>query len=128
MKKGIFKHSEISKIYNIESDIFELFANLHDSQRFDEYADLGHEQRAKKFTKSLIEKGIIKLDKDDQERLLYACENHTKPNKNHKPYNDLIVQIYLDSDKMDIGRVGVTPDEKYFLTDYTKELIRNITN
>jgi len=115
---------KLSKYYNIESDIFELFALLHDSQRFDDYADLGHGQRAKKFTKSLIEKGTIKLNKDDQERLLYACENHTKPNKKHKLYNDLIVQICLDSDKMDIGRVGVIPDEKYFLTDYAKELIK----
>ena len=113
---------KLSKYYNIESDVFELFSILHDSQRVDEYADLEHGKRAKKFIENLIEMGMIKLDKKDQDRLLYACENHTKPNKKHKLYGDLIVQICLDSDKMNIGRVGVVPNEKYFLTSYAKEL------
>jgi uncharacterized protein len=115
---------KLSKYYNIESEVFELFAILHDSQRLDNYADIEHGKRAKKFTEILIKEGIINLDINDQERLLFACENHTKPNKQHKLFKDLVIQICLDSDKMDIGRVGVMPNEKYFLTNYAKEIIK----
>ena len=76
------------------------------------------------FAKFLIKKGIINLTIHDQERLLYACENHTKPNRSHKLFKDLIVQICLDSDKMDINRVGIIPEEKHFLTGYAKKIIR----
>ena len=115
---------KLSKYYNVESEVFELFSILHDSQRLDEYTDLEHGKRARKFVEVLIKKGIIYLHKDDQKRLLYACENHTKSNKQHELYSDLIVRICLDSDKMDIDRVGIIPNEKHFLTHYAKEIIK----
>lgn len=125
--KRVFVNTQkLSSHYKIESDVFELFSILHDSQRLDEYTGIEHGKRAKKFTEKLINKNIINLYEDDQERLLYACENHTKPNKQHALFNDLIVQICLDSDKMDIGRIGVQPNEKYFLTDFAKKYCKNI--
>ena len=36
--------------------------------------------------------------------------------------NDLVVQICFDSDRLDIGRVGIIPEAKYMATDYAKSL------
>ena len=36
--------------------------------------------------------------------------------------DDLIVQICFDSDKLDLGRVGITPDKNRMYTAYAKDL------
>ena len=43
---------KLSKYYNIESEVFELFALLHDSKRHDEYRDR-HQTGKTELTKSL---------------------------------------------------------------------------
>jgi uncharacterized protein len=115
----------LSKYYGVQSKVFELFSILHDSKRENEYRDINHGKRASEFVKVLIEKKMIILNDVDQQRLIYACKNHTKSDKKDKLYKDLIIQICFDSDRMDIGRVGIIPNEKYLSTDYAKELIQN---
>ena len=114
---------KLAKHYEIESEVFELFALLHDSKRHDEYEDRYHGVRAAGFTQKLLRNGMISLDHEDSERLLYACANHTKSDKTDPLYNDLIVQICFDSDRLDIGRVGHDVDPKYLATEYAKKLI-----
>jgi uncharacterized protein len=114
---------KLAKHYKIESEVFELFALLHDSKRHDEYEDRQHGVRAAGFAQKLIRNGKIALNKKDRERLLYTCTNHTKSDKTDPLYNDLIVQICFDSDRLDIGRVGYEVDAKYLATEYAKELI-----
>jgi len=116
---------KIAKYYNIKSDVFELFALLHDSKREDENKDLKHGKRASLYAKKLIETLIISISKEDKKRLLFACSNHTKANKKAKLYEDLVVQICLDADRLDIARVGIIPEEKYFSTNYARQLVRN---
>ena len=113
----------LSKVYGVYSKVFMLFALLHDSQRFDEDDDLEHGIRAAKKVQSYLDEGKIILGIKDQKRLLYACSNHTKANKNDPLYDDLIVQICLDADKLDIGRVGVIPEKSHFLTPYAQILV-----
>jgi len=119
---------KLAKYYNVQSEVFELFSILHDSKRENEHLDINHGKRASEFVKKLIEEKYIKLNTRDEEQLIYACANHTKPDVTNPFYNDIIVQICFDADKMDIGRVGIVPDEKYFLTQYAKELIINSRN
>ncbi len=114
---------KLAKYYKIESEVFELFALLHDSKRHDEYEDRHHGVRAAGFAQKLIRNGMIALNKEDTERLLYTCVNHTKSDKTDPLYNDLIVQVCFDSDRLDIGRVGYEVDPKYLATEYAKELI-----
>jgi len=38
-------------------------------------------------------------------------------------FNDLIVQICFDSDRLDTGRVGYIVDPKYLSTEYAKNLV-----
>ncbi len=115
---------KLSTHYNIESEVFELFALLHDSKRHDEFEDRHHGVRAAGFVQKLLRDDVILLDEEDAERLLYACANHTKSDKNDPLFNDLIVQICFDSDRLDIGRVGYEVDPLYLATKYAKSLIK----
>ena len=114
---------KLSKYYEIESEVFELFALLHDSKRHDEYEDRHHGVRAAGFVQKLFRDGAIKLSDNDINRLLYACANHTKSDKSDPLFNDLIIQICFDSDRLDIDRVGFEIDTKYLATDYAKSLV-----
>ena len=114
---------KLSKYYEIESEVFELFALLHDSKRHDEFEDRHHGVRAAGFVQKLLRDGVVKLENDDRKKLLYACANHTRSDKDDPLFNDLVVQICFDSDRLDIGRVGYTVDPKYLSTVYAKELI-----
>ena len=114
---------KLSRHYGIESEVFELFALLHDSKRHDEYEDRHHGVRAAGFVQKLLRDGVITLDKADEHRLLYACANHTKSDKEDPLFNDLIVQICFDSDRLDIGRVGYDVDISYLATEYAKSLV-----
>ena len=78
------------------------------------------------FVQKLLRDGIISLDEEDIERLLYAYANHTKSDKRDPLYNDLIVQICFDSDRLDIGRVGYVVDPAYLATDCAKKSTRNL--
>lgn len=113
----------LSGVYGVDSEVFMLFALLHDSQRLDEDDDLEHGIRAAHKVQSYLEEGRIILDTKDQKRLLYACANHTKANKSDLLYKNLIVQICLDADKLDIGRVGVIPEKSHFLTPHAQILV-----
>ena len=114
---------KLSRHYNVESEVFEFFALLHDSKRQDEYEDLHHGIRAAGFVQKLFRNGTIELESKDRARLLYACANHTSSDKEDPLFNDLIVQICFDSDRLDIGRVGYDVDPKYLATNYAKKLI-----
>lgn len=121
----VYENTQIlSNYYKVESEVFELFSLLHDSKRHDEYEDRYHGVRAAGYVQNLLRNSVIKLDDEDKERLLYACANHTKSDKEDPLFNDLIVQICFDSDRLDIGRVGYDVDPKYLATEYAKSLIK----
>ena len=109
--------------YQIASEVFALFALLHDSKRHDEYEDIHHGVRAAGFAKRLLREGRITLDEMDSRRLLYACANHTRSDEGDPLFHDLIVQICFDSDRLDIGRVGYDIDTSYLATAYAKRLV-----
>ena len=120
----VFKNTQIlAQHYQLESKVFELFALLHDAKRENEFFDESHGPRAAVFAKKLINEEMISLSKEDEKRLLYACANHTVNDTQNPLFNDLIVQICFDSDRLDIGRVGIVPDTKYMATEYAKELV-----
>jgi uncharacterized protein len=124
--RRVYNNTErLSRHYNVESEVFELFALLHDSKRHDEFQDKHHGKRAAEFTQTLLDKAMITLDEEDTERLIYACANHTHSDKKHPLFSDLIVQICFDSDRLDIGRVGYSVDISYLATEYAKGLVVN---
>jgi len=82
-----------------------LFAVLHDSQRTTEGENYQHGQEAADFARSL-RGSHIHLD-DERFALLYdACARHT----DGETEGDISLQTCWDADRLDLNRVGITPD------------------
>ncbi|WP_182871317.1 hypothetical protein [Stieleria mannarensis] len=96
-------------------EVVSLFAVLHDSRRNNEVTDPEHGPRAAEFAAEL--RGSV-FDLEDHEfRLLYrACKGHTHE-RNHP---DVTIQTCWDSDRLDLGRVGIMPHPSRLCTEVAK--------
>ena len=92
----------------IETDanpaIVELFAVLHDARRRNEGVDPGHGQRGADFA-ATFRGTLIHLSDPDFALLHTACADHTKGSTQA----DITIQTCWDADRLDLGRVGITP-------------------
>ena len=84
--------------------VVKLFAVLHDSKRRNDGRDPQHGPRAAEFAREL--RGTV-FDLPDHEfsLLCRACEGHT----HERTHPDITIQTCWDSDRLDLGRVGITP-------------------
>lgn len=116
----------LSKYYSIiDTHFFALFALFHDSSRENEYWDEEHGKRGGDLLKTLLHNDMP-LYQDELDKLCFACANHTSPNLKHQFAQDLMVHICWDADRLDLGRVFIKPDPKYFFTDYAKKIAENL--
>lgn len=98
-----------------DHDVVALFAVLHDSRRVNEGSDIEHGMRAATLASQL--RGVAyKLNHDQFALLLIACEGHTT----HATHRNITVQTCWDADRLDLGRVGITPDPERLCTKAAK--------
>lgn len=93
-----------------------LFAVFHDSKRTNEGKDPGHGRRGAEFAKKLNGK-VFDLSDHDLALLDVACTYHTHPIAS----DDFTVHTCWDSDRLDLGRVGIATDPRYLYTDAAKQ-------
>jgi uncharacterized protein len=93
-------------------EVVKLFAILHDSRRLNDITDPEHGPRAADFAAELRGRDF---DLPDQEfNLLHrACAGHT----HERTYPDITIQTCWDSDRLDLGRVGITPHPARLCTE-----------
>ncbi|RTK97051.1 MAG: hypothetical protein EKK64_02315 [Neisseriaceae bacterium] len=92
--------------------VVQLFGILHDSKRKDENEDLNHGLRAANFAKSLYEEGKLLITKKQLQKLETACEFHEKGEISKDP----TIGACWDADRLELTRVGITPNPKFFST------------
>jgi uncharacterized protein len=96
--------------------VVELFAWLHDSRRRSDGRDPHHGNRAAEFAAQL--RGIYFQLDDRQFRLLCeALEGHSHGGLE----GDVTVQVCWDSDRLDLGRVGIKPRAERLCTDAARD-------
>jgi uncharacterized protein len=95
---------------NIE--VVELFAVLHDSCRFNEHTDPEHGPRAAAFARR-IRGRLFDLPEEEFHLLHQACAGHT----HERTHPDITIQTCWDADRLDLGRVGITPDPHHLCTE-----------
>ncbi|MEO5987931.1 MAG: hypothetical protein ABIU54_11115 [Candidatus Eisenbacteria bacterium] len=99
-------------------EVVRLFAMLHDSRRVDEFRDDGHGLRGAEFARSL-RGSLIDLDDARFELLHQACALHV-----HPPWSaDATLLTCWDADRLDLGRVGITPDPARLGTSAAQKLL-----
>lgn len=96
-------------------EVVQLFAVLHDSQRVNEMTDPDHGPRAAALALEL--RGLLFDLPDHEFRLLHrACAGHT----HERTHPNVTIQTCWDADRLDLGRVGITPHPGRLCTEAAK--------
>ena len=88
-----------------------LFALLHDVCRLDDGGDPDHGKRAAELIDTM-QGDFFKLKPAQLKTLLEACRLHTAGKRSR----DVTIGTCWDADRLDLGRVGITPDPKFMST------------
>jgi uncharacterized protein len=108
LENGLRLAGETSAIIEVVS----LFAILHDSRRVNEVTDPDHGPRAAEFASSL--RGpLFDLPDHDLGLLHRACSGHT----HERTHPDVTIRTCWDADRLDLGRVGITPHPSRLCTE-----------
>jgi len=99
-------------------EVVRLFALFHDSRRINEYQDNGHGMRGGEFAHSL-RGNLVLLDDARFDLMFEACRLHTDGHNE----GDVTLQACWDADRLDLGRVGITPRPERLCTDAARELL-----
>lgn len=99
-----------------DQEVVRLFALFHDARRENERRDDGHGKRGAELLTRF--RGELVILTDHQfDMLFYACVHHT----DGMTEGDVTVQTCWDSDRLDLGRIGVRPNPRFLCTDAAKE-------
>jgi len=98
----------------VNKSIVQFFSVFHDSQRKNENGDKDHGKRGAQLARKL--RTYCSLNEDDFLLLTTACEIHTSA----KTHADITIQACLDADRLDLGRVGITPNAHFLSTPLAK--------
>ena len=105
-----------ASLTGVNTKVVELFAVFHDARRDNEGTDRGHGYRGAELARKL--RGLLFELSDEEFALLYmACCYHADGYTD----GDITVQTCWDADRLDLGRVGKTPDPRYLCTTVAKD-------
>lgn len=99
----------------VDAQVVLHFAYFHDCQRGNDGSDPQHGPRAAEYIESI--RDLIPLDDAQFEKLQVALREHTRTI--HHP--DPTIGACFDADRLDLGRVGQTPQPKYLNTAFAKQ-------
>lgn len=91
-------------------EVIRAFAVLHDCRRLNEEHDPKHGARAAALCKKLHRAGDLPLSRAQLDLLVHACAHHTDGDTSSDP----TIGACWDADRLDLIRVGVIPDQKFF--------------
>lgn len=103
---------ELAAITGANVEVVSLFAILHDSRRHNESYDPQHGPRAAGLALELQGK-LYHLSDNELQTLTIACHGHTS----ERTHPDVTIQTCWDSDRLDLARVGISPDPDRLCTD-----------
>lgn len=98
----------IGQIRKADLLVIELFGFLHDSCRLNDGRDPQHGARAAEFVHG-IHGDYFQLNAKQLDKLCFAMQNHS----GGETSTDATIQTCWDSDRLDLGRVGIFPSPQY---------------
>ena len=106
----------------VNTTVVRLFAYLHDKWRLDDGEDIDHGKRASENLLQLRETILRWLTDEEFELLRKACELHTVCHSTGNP----TIDACFDADRLDLMRVGITPDPERMATERGKFYAANL--
>lgn len=106
----------LAQFNNADKKVLSYFAYLHDIMRENDGRDLGHGPRAAAFIMKY--RDAFPLSDDQFKQLKDACKGHTV---GQRP-DCITINTCWDADRLDLGRVGITPDSKYLFNAEAKRI------
>jgi len=103
----------LAALTGADLQVVTLFAVLHDCRRRNEARDPGHGARAAQALRGFP----LDLDPRRLDLLSEACAHHT----DGLIEADVTIQTCWDADRLDLGRVGITPDPRRLCTDAARD-------
>jgi uncharacterized protein len=104
--------------YGLSPAVPALFGLLHDCRRENESYDPQHGVRAAELVDELASKDRLRsLSQIEIRHLSRACEQHSDGLIDAPR----IIQVCWDADRLDLGRVGITPDPRLLCTPAARE-------
>ena len=100
--------------------VVELFAFLHDARRRDEWSDPAHGRRSAELVRELGSR-VLRISDEEVDLLAHACHYHS----DGLMEADITVAVCWDADRLDLGRVGITPDPDRLCTEAARQLLRS---
>ena len=97
-------------------EIVQLFSIFHDCRRVNENRDPEHGRRGAEFAATL-QGSLIQLEPSRFDLLHYACTHHTGGMTEADP----TVQACWDADRLDLGRVWITPEPGKLCTEAARD-------
>lgn len=101
-RNGLF----LAQYHSAEEQVIRLFALFHDSCRENESRDPQHGPRGADLALEFRRAGHFQLDDARMDLLVTACTIHNGAG----PQTEPTLSVCLDADRLDLGRVGITPD------------------
>lgn len=108
---------EIAAASGADLTVVRLFALLHDCRRENDGADPDHGPRAAEMLDRIVP-SVFALDPGRLETLKYAIRHHTRGMTSADP----TIGTCWDADRLDIGRVGITPAARFMSTAAAKTI------
>lgn len=102
--------------------VVKAFAYIHDVEREDDGYDLQHGPRAAALVDNIRDSELAFLNDDEILQLKKACELHTTTLRT----DDATVNACFDADRLDLGRVGITPNPDKMATAQGRILAEKI--
>ena len=102
-------------------EVVKLFAVFHDSRREHDGSDFNHGERGAKFAANL-RGALFDLSDADFDLLQFACREHTNGLLSQNP----TVGACWDADRLDLTRIGLTPQAEFMSTELGRRLASQI--
>jgi uncharacterized protein len=103
---------DIARARDADMLVVELFAFLHDSQREDEWRDPKHGDRGAEYARALQGR-FYDLSAKALSQLTHAIRHHS----GGEVSTDATIQSCWDADRLDLGRVGITPAAEFLSSE-----------
>ena len=117
----VYQNGKLLLADGVNPLVVALFAYLHDSCRRNDGGDFNHGRRAAEWIETLRDTYLKSLSDEEFSLLKEACRLHTVQSKTGDP----TIDACFDADRLDLWRVGITPDPDKLATEKGKEIARN---